>query len=43
MTVDKAAAKHTIEIGGEMYYFCCPHCKASFAKAPLDFARGKHA
>ena len=33
MTVDKATAKHTLEIGGEMYYFCCPHCKASFAKA----------
>lgn len=33
MTVDKAAVKHTLEIAGETYYFCCPHCKASFAKA----------
>jgi xanthine dehydrogenase accessory factor len=33
MSVDRASAKHTLEIGGEMYYFCCPHCKASFAKA----------
>lgn len=43
MTVDKATAKHTLEIDGETFYFCCPHCKARFAKAPLDFARGKHA
>ena len=33
MTVDKATAKHTLEIEGEMFYFCCPHCKARFAKA----------
>lgn len=33
MPVDAATAKHTLEIGGETYYFCCPHCKASFAKA----------
>ena len=33
MTVDKATAKHTLELGGETFYFCCPHCKASFAKA----------
>jgi xanthine dehydrogenase accessory factor len=33
MTVEVATAKHTIEVGGETYYFCCPHCKARFAKA----------
>ena len=33
MTVDRATAKHTLELGGETFYFCCPHCKASFAKA----------
>lgn len=33
MTVQKATAKHVLEISGETYYFCCPHCKASFAKA----------
>ena len=33
MTVQKATAKHVLEISGESYYFCCPHCKASFAKA----------
>ena len=33
MTVDVATAKHVLEIGGETFYFCCPHCKARFAKA----------
>ena len=33
MAVEKATAKHTLEIDGETYYFCCPHCKARFAKA----------
>ena len=33
MTVDRATAKHTLALSGETFYFCCPHCKASFAKA----------
>jgi xanthine dehydrogenase accessory factor len=33
MSIDKATAMHTLEIAGETYYFCCPHCKARFAKA----------
>jgi YHS domain-containing protein len=33
MSVERATAKHTLEVAGETYYFCCPHCKASFAKA----------
>ena len=33
MTVDRATAKHTLEMDGETFYFCCPHCKARFAKA----------
>jgi len=33
MTVNKATAQHTLVIDGEMFYFCCPHCKARFAKA----------
>lgn len=33
MTVDIATAKHTLTVGGETHYFCCPHCKARFAKA----------
>lgn len=33
MKVDIATAKHTLVVGGETHYFCCPHCKAAFAKA----------
>jgi xanthine dehydrogenase accessory factor len=33
MTIDRATAKHTLEVGGETFYFCCPHCKARFVKA----------
>jgi xanthine dehydrogenase accessory factor len=33
MSVDIATAKHTLEMAGEMLYFCCPHCKARYAKA----------
>ena len=33
MTVDRMTAKHTLEIGGATYYFCCPQCKTRFAKA----------
>jgi xanthine dehydrogenase accessory factor len=33
MSVERATAKHTLDIGGETFYFCCPHCKARFAKA----------
>jgi len=33
MSVDRGTAKHTLEVAGETHYFCCPHCKASFAKA----------
>jgi xanthine dehydrogenase accessory factor len=30
MEVDVATARHTAEIGGATYYFCCPHCRAQF-------------
>jgi len=33
MAVEKAAAKYTLQVGAETHYFCCPHCKARFAKA----------
>lgn len=33
MAIDMTTAKHTLVIAGETFYFCCPHCKASFAKA----------
>ena len=33
MTVEKRTANHTLEIDGQTFYFCCPHCKTRFAKA----------
>jgi xanthine dehydrogenase accessory factor len=34
MDVDVATARHTAEVGGVTYYFCCPHCRARFVKDP---------
>ena len=34
MTVDVATARHTAELDGVTYYFCCPHCRARFVKEP---------
>jgi YHS domain-containing protein len=34
MTVDIATARHTAELDGVTYYFCCPHCRARFVKEP---------
>jgi xanthine dehydrogenase accessory factor len=33
MPVDPATAKHTLTTERETLYFCCPHCKAAYAKA----------
>jgi YHS domain-containing protein len=32
MPVDPATAKHTLVVGAETIYFCCPHCKAAYEK-----------
>ena len=32
MPVDPATAKHTLVVGAETFYFCCPHCKAKYEK-----------
>jgi xanthine dehydrogenase accessory factor len=37
MEVEVAAARHTHEHEGTHYYFCCPHCKADFAKDPARY------
>ena len=37
MTVDVATARHTAEVDGSVYYFCCPHCRASFVKDPQQY------
>lgn len=38
MDVDVAAAKHSAEFEGRNFFFCCPHCRASFLKEPQRYA-----
>ena len=38
MEVEVGTAKWITEYNGETFYFCSPGCKASFEKAPADFA-----
>jgi xanthine dehydrogenase accessory factor len=37
MTVDPATARHSADVGGIRYYFCCPHCRADFVAAPDQY------
>lgn len=37
MTVEIAGARYTHEHAGEVYYFCCPGCRKSFADDPAMF------
>jgi xanthine dehydrogenase accessory factor len=37
MDVDPATARHTAEVGGQMYYFCCASCRASFLADPQPY------
>jgi xanthine dehydrogenase accessory factor len=37
MTVNVAAAKHSYELDGTMYYFCCPHCRKRFVDNPQKY------
>jgi xanthine dehydrogenase accessory factor len=37
MQVEIATAKHSADVDGVSYYFCCPHCRARFVKQPQDF------
>jgi YHS domain-containing protein len=37
MTVDIATAKHSYELEGAMYYFCCPHCRKRFVDNPQKY------
>jgi xanthine dehydrogenase accessory factor len=32
MPVNPAEARHTLAVGGETLYFCCPHCKAAYER-----------
>jgi YHS domain-containing protein len=37
MAVDVATARHTAELDGVSYYFCCVNCKARFLKDPQPY------
>jgi len=37
MTVDVATARHTAEVDGETYYFCCANCRATFLRDPRQY------
>jgi xanthine dehydrogenase accessory factor len=37
MDVEIAGARHTAEVDGVTYYFCCGGCRAAFVKAPQQF------
>ena len=39
MSVDVATARHTAEVDGVVYYFCCANCRARFVKQPQDYLR----
>ncbi|HVA37297.1 MAG TPA: XdhC family protein [Candidatus Dormibacteraeota bacterium] len=40
MDVEIEGARHRAEHGGEVYYFCCPHCRMSFVKEPERYLAG---
>jgi xanthine dehydrogenase accessory factor len=37
MDVEIATARHSAEVGGTVYYFCCGHCRTLFVKDPAPF------
>lgn len=37
MQVEIAGARHTAEVDGVTYYFCCAGCRAAFMKQPQQF------
>jgi xanthine dehydrogenase accessory factor len=39
MSVDVATARHTAEVDGVIYYFCCAACRGRFVKQPQDYSR----
>jgi Cu+-exporting ATPase len=40
MSVTIAGAKHTAEVGGVTYYFCCGGCRKRFLDDPRAFGAG---
>ena len=41
MTVDETNAAATASYQGQTYYFCSAGCKATFEKAPAQYATGR--
>jgi xanthine dehydrogenase accessory factor len=37
MDVEIETARHTAEVGGTRYYFCCAHCQSAFVKDPAAY------
>lgn len=37
MDVEIAGARHTADVGGTTYYFCCAQCRTTFLKDPAAF------
>lgn len=37
MDVEIAGARHTAEHAGQIYYFCCPHCRHRFIQDPARY------
>ncbi|HET7218657.1 MAG TPA: XdhC family protein [Vicinamibacterales bacterium] len=42
MDVDVATARHTAEINGTRYYFCCAQCQSTFVKDPDRYLTAAH-
>ena len=40
MSVTVAGARHTAEVGGTKYYFCCAGCRTKFLAEPARYASG---
>jgi xanthine dehydrogenase accessory factor len=37
MSVTIATARHTAEVDGTAYYFCCPSCRSRFVQDPAHY------
>jgi xanthine dehydrogenase accessory factor len=42
MDVEVATARHSAEVGGTRYYFCCAHCQSAFVKDPTAYLTPAH-
>jgi xanthine dehydrogenase accessory factor len=38
MAVEVASARHVVEHGGSLYYFCCAGCRRTFEQEPEKYA-----